>query len=59
VTRPRGAELSSGEIEECFNWFWSYCSAFAESALEFGFKSDETTYWQRRTARVSDYEKQF
>ena len=27
--------------------------------LEFGFKSDETTYWQRRTAGQNDYEKQF
>ncbi|PYI94623.1 MAG: hypothetical protein DME97_01210 [Verrucomicrobia bacterium] len=28
-------------------------------ALEFGFKSSETNYWQRRTAGPSDYEKQF
>ena len=27
-------------------------------ALEFGFKSTETSYWQRRTAGPSDYEKQ-
>jgi hypothetical protein len=27
--------------------------------LEYGFKSDEPTYWQRRTAGPGDYEKQF
>jgi hypothetical protein len=27
--------------------------------LEFGFKSDETTYWQRQSAPPGDYEKQF
>lgn len=27
--------------------------------LEYHFKSDEPTYWQRRTAGPSDYEKQF
>jgi hypothetical protein len=61
VTGLRGAELSSGEIEECFNLFWSrYRSAFAESArLNLVSKAMNPVNWQCRPARPSDYEKQF
>jgi hypothetical protein len=32
---------------------------FGKPALEFRFKSGETTYWRRRPAEPVDYEKQF